>query len=128
MRRELGALQAIGAWEAARSIVEVDRTRVSGEKTSQERACYISSLSVGAKEIGERIREHWSIESSLHWVLDVTCGEDKSRVRSRNGAVNMTALRKLSVALLARAPAYRVRSIAQRRRMAGWAPDHAFEI
>jgi predicted transposase YbfD/YdcC len=126
--RNLAWIPGIDAWQGAKSIVEVERTRTSGDKTSFERAYFISSLSVGAKAMGQRIRSHWGIENSLHWVLDVTFGEDKSRVRSRNGAANLTALRKLSLALLSRAPAYRARSIAQRRKIAGWMPDYAFEV
>jgi predicted transposase YbfD/YdcC len=126
--RDIVTLQGIEAWKGAKSIVEVQRTRISGDKKSFERAYYISSLTVGAKTMGSRIRSHWGIENSLHWVLDVTFGEDKSRVRSRNGAANLTALRKLALALLSRAPAYRARSIAQRRRIAGWMPDYALQV
>jgi len=126
--RDIVTLQGIEAWKGAKSIVEVQRTRISGDKKSFERAYYISSLTVGAKTMGSRIRSHWGIENSLHWVLDVTFDEDKSRVRSRNGAANLTALRKLALALLSRAPAYRARSIAQRRRIAGWMPDYALQV
>jgi len=126
--RDIVTLQGIEAWKGAKSVVEVQRTRISGDKKSFERAYYISSLTVGAKTMGSRIRSHWGIENSLHWVLDVTFGEDKSRVRSRNGAASLTALRKLALALLSRAPAYRARSIAQRRRIAGWMPDYALQV
>lgn len=108
--------------------MEVERTRTVDEKTSIERAYYISSLAIGAKEMGRRIRAHWGIENSLHWVLDVTFGEDQSRVRNRNSAANLTALRKLSASLLKRAPASGARSIAQKRKIAGWNPDYAFDV
>jgi len=126
--RNIGLIEGIGAWKQAQSIVEVERTRTVGEKTSVERAYYISSLDVDAMVMGTRIRSHWGIENSLHWVLDVTFGEDKSRVRDRNSAANLTALRKLSASLLKRAPANGARSIAQRRKVAGWRPDYAFEV
>ncbi|MFI4972764.1 MAG: ISAs1 family transposase [Hyphomicrobiales bacterium] len=121
-------IEGIDAWKHAKSIVEVERTRAVGDKTSVERGYYISSLAVDAKTMGTRIRSHWGIENSLHWVLDVTFGEDNSRVRDRNAAANLTALRKLSLSLLKRAPAGRARSIAQRRKVAGWNPDYGFEI
>jgi predicted transposase YbfD/YdcC len=126
--RDIGGIDGIGAWKQAQSIVEVERTRTVGEKTSVERAYYISSLDVDAMTMGTRIRSHWGIENSLHWVLDVTFGEDKSRVRDRNSAANLTALRKLTASLLKRAPANGARSIAQRRKIAGWNPDYAFEV
>lgn len=36
----------------------------------------ISSLAASAKELAEAIRSHWAIKNSLHWVFDVTLGED----------------------------------------------------
>lgn len=125
---QIDEIADIGAWKGARSIVEVERSRTVGEKTSVERAYYISSLGVKAATMGDRIRAHWAIENSLHWVLDVTYGEDKSRIRDRNGAANITALRKLSASLLARTPAHGAKSVAQRRKLAGWVPDYAFEV
>jgi hypothetical protein len=36
--------------------------------------------------------EHRRIENKLHWVLDVTFGEDLSRLRTGHGAKNMAAV------------------------------------
>jgi predicted transposase YbfD/YdcC len=126
--RRIDWIDDIEAWKGAKSLVEVERTRQVGDKTSVERAYYISTLELGAEELGKRIRSHWRIENSLHWVLDVTYGEDKSRIRSRNGAANLNALRKLSASLLLRTPAHKSKSVAQRRKLAGWVPDYAFDV
>lgn len=45
-------------------------------------------------------RGHWTIENSLHYVKDVTMGEDKSTVHSDNGPKIMAALRNTAVSLL----------------------------
>jgi predicted transposase YbfD/YdcC len=39
------------------------------------------------------VRGHWSIEARLHWVRDVTLGEDHSQIRTGNGPTNVAALR-----------------------------------
>jgi len=106
-------------WSGLQSITMVKRERTVGESTSEEYSYYISSHNADAALLGSRIREHWSIENSLHWRLDMTFGEDLSRVRNRNGAINLSALRKLSLGLLKREPTLAKKSVRKKRRRAG---------
>ena len=65
---------------------------------------YISSLDPkNPTKILKAIREHWSIENHLHWVLDVVFKEDLSRIRNENSALNLSWLRKTALGLLKRA-------------------------
>ncbi|GAC1656230.1 MAG: ISAs1 family transposase [Ktedonobacteraceae bacterium] len=48
-------------------------------------------------------RGHWTVENGLHYVKDVTMGEDKSTVHTDNGPKIMAALRNTVVSLLRRA-------------------------
>ena len=48
-------------------------------------------------------RGHWTIENPLHYVKDVTMGEDRSTVHADNGPKVMAALRNTAVSLLRRA-------------------------
>jgi hypothetical protein len=45
-------------------------------------------------------RGHWSIENRLHWVRDVTLGEDASRIRTGSAPQLMAALRNAGISLL----------------------------
>ncbi len=47
----------------------INLTERDGKETSEVRY-YISSLSLGVKRLASAARGHWSIENSLHWVLD----------------------------------------------------------
>jgi predicted transposase YbfD/YdcC len=124
----LESLTDDASWKGLRSIVRVERTREHGGKVSNESAYYLSSLNVGAEIMGQRIRSHWSIENNLHWSLDVTLGEDQSRVRSRAGAANLAVLRKLTLGLLKREPAKAKKSMVKKQKIAGWMPDYAFDV
>lgn len=124
----VGELTGASEWANLRSIVMVERERTVGEKTSSETAYYLSSLVVDAATMERRIRAHWSIENTLHWTLDVTFHEDTSRIRSRGGATNLAAVRKLALCLLKLEQSRPGRSIAMKRKRAGWEPDYAFRI
>ena len=54
-----------------------------------------------AKRLLELVREHWRIENSLHYVRDVTLGEDACQVRRGSAPQVLAALRNVSVHLLA---------------------------
>lgn len=51
------------------------------------------------------LRDHWRIENQLHYVRDVTLGEDACRVRSGSAPQVLAALRNAVVHLLAGVPA-----------------------
>lgn len=42
---------------------------------------YISSLDETVEEFAQRIRNYWHVENKVHYVRDVTQGEDASRIR-----------------------------------------------
>jgi len=87
---------------------------------------YISSAQLTAARAAEAVRSHWAIENSLHWVLDVTFGEDQSRLRTGHGANNMAVVRHFAINLV-RAIKDK-RSIRLRRKRATWQPDYLATI
>jgi predicted transposase YbfD/YdcC len=50
-------------------------------------------------ELAAWIRGHWQIENGLHWVRDVTFGEDLSQVRKGAAPQVMATLRNLAISL-----------------------------
>lgn len=85
-------------------------------KTTVEGRYFIGSRKLSAKQYAEVLRDHWGIENSLHWQLDVSFDEDGSRIRRRNGAENFAVLRRMAVSLLKQHPSKR--SIACKRKEA----------
>jgi predicted transposase YbfD/YdcC len=54
----------------------------------------------GPAAIAVHVRGHWGIENKLHYVRDVTYGEDASRVRTRHAPRNMAGMRNLAIGAL----------------------------
>jgi predicted transposase YbfD/YdcC len=71
----------------------VESVRIVDGKTSVEIRYFISSLENDAEKLADAIRSHWSIENSLHWVLDVAFKEDNSRIRKDNAPANLASCR-----------------------------------
>lgn len=87
-------------WADLNAIVRVRRERRIGERIQKETAYYITSLNEDARAVLEATRNHWSIENSLHWVMDVTFREDDMRIRQGNSSQNMIVLRHIALDIL----------------------------
>ena len=70
-------------------------------------------------------RGHWGIENGLHYVKDVTMGEDKSTIHRDNGPKIMAALRNTVVSLLRHAG---FSTIAARMRYNSTHPEAALRV
>jgi predicted transposase YbfD/YdcC len=94
----------LGFPHAARAIQITRRTRRNGSPKWQTETSYaITSLPAGKArpdQLAEWIRGHWKIENQLHWVRDVTYGEDLSPARTGTGPHVMAALRNLAISIL----------------------------
>ena len=114
-------------WKGLKSIVLIESERTVGEKTSIEHRYYISSLAPSAKKIALAVRNHWSVENSLHWCLDVAFKEDQCRVRVGEAAENFSLLRKIALLCLKRETSSK-RGINGKRLKSGWDTTYLLKV
>jgi predicted transposase YbfD/YdcC len=115
-------------WKGIRSIAMIESERsVAGQEASRERRYYISSLEADARELNRVIRGHWSIENSLHWVLDIAFREDDSRIRKDHGPENVAMLRHIALNLLKQDKSIKV-GIKSKRKNAGWDEGYLLKV
>ena len=95
-------LPGFADWKNLATIVMVVRTVVINGRETGEVSYFLSSLPAKIKNLAKLIRQHWSIETQLHWVLDVTFTEDASRIRKENAPQTSAMLRRLAVSILSR--------------------------
>ena len=116
---DLDWLEGREEWEGLRSVVFVESERFIGDSLSVETRYYLSSLPNDAKLLNQAVRSHWGVENSLHWVLDVTFNEDRSRIKKENAPENFGLLRRLALCLLKKESTSK-RSIKGKRLRASW--------
>jgi predicted transposase YbfD/YdcC len=89
-------------WPGLAQVCRLERTTLCQDTQKTDLQHAISSLSrprADAALLMNRWQAHWGIES-LHWVRDVTFGEDKCQVKKGNAPHNLAAFRNATISLL----------------------------
>jgi predicted transposase YbfD/YdcC len=124
----LGELGWVGAHQVLR--LQSCVTHLSGPRrgqTTQMVRYFLTSLGpqVPARRLLRLIRQHWHIENRLHYVRDVTLGEDASQVRSAAAPQVLAALRNAVLGLLRQ---HGYTNIAEALRHFAWTPGAALRL
>ena len=123
---DLRTLPGTPLWEGLRSIGMVERHCLIGETQTVERRYFINSIGAEAKRFAHAVRDHWGVENSLHWRLDVVFGEDASRIRKGNAPAIMTSIRHLCMSLFEQEPSSL--RLSKKRRKAAWDDDYPAKV
>ena len=114
-------------WTGLKAIGIAINQTLRGGKASSEVRYYILSKPVSGKRFAEAVRTHWSIENQLHWQLDVTFGEDQSRVRKGHADANFSSLRRTALSLLKNEKTAKV-GVKNKRLTAAWSDDYLEKV
>ncbi len=106
-RHELRTIQVLPApadlnFPHVAQVFLIERTVTIKGKTTHQAMLYVTSLTAAQADPADLlayVRQHWGIEV-LHWIRDVTFGEDASQIRTGNAPRVMATLRNVVVSLL----------------------------
>lgn len=107
-------------------IVSVESTRETGAKIETETRFYITSSTNTPDKHAIVIRQHWAIENSLHWVMDMVFRDDERRISTGHAPANFTAVKHVAHNLLRRSPVKD--SMRLKRKVAAWNNDFPISL
>ena len=99
----------------------VESQRETSPKIEIETRFYITSSTDTADKLATVIRQHWAIENSLHWVMDMVFHDDECRISTGHAPANFTTVKHVAHNLMRRSPAKD--SIRLKRKVAAWNDD-----
>ena len=114
-------------WVGIKSLLRITAQREINDKKTTETRLYISSVEADAESFNSFIRQHWGVENSLHWTLDVTFREDAQRKRNGNAANNFALVQKIALNLLRKEETKKM-SVKNKRLVAAWDNDFLLKI
>jgi predicted transposase YbfD/YdcC len=114
-------------WKNLKALGLAINETLRGDEMVSEFRYYILSKKLSGKKFAEGVRGHWSIENQLHWQLDVTFGEDQSRLRKGHSDANFSILRRTALSLLKNNHTHKI-GVKNKRLVAAWDDSYLEEI
>ena len=103
-----------------KAFIRITSRRDAAEPKSR---LFMTSAIIDPQQALALTRAHWSIENSLHWILDVHFGEDAIRARKDNAPANIALINRLARNILQAADHDKV-PISHRIRKCAWNDDY----
>ena len=129
LSRDLSGIENAAAWKGLAGVAMVAREveDLTTHKVSKEIAYFIySRQTTMARALLTTNRNHWNMES-MHWTIDVTFGEDGHRIINRNGAANLSRIRRIAHGMVKNATGWGM-SMSRVRKRCGWNPDLILKV
>jgi predicted transposase YbfD/YdcC len=131
-RKEVRSAMVAAAHDLAESLdfpglVAVARVKSKRGGDKQVTRYFLLTRHYQPRQLLAIVRQHWSIENTLHWTLDVVLDEDQARSRKDYAPENIAVLRRLALNVARMHPDARTSMRAKLKR-AGWDENFLFEL
>ncbi len=117
-------------WKGLTSVTAVETIRGVGNtgKVTAEWRYFISSHKSTHPDLPSLIRNHWSIENKVHWVLDVILKEYDDRKSERRSAKAFATLKRIALNVVRTKDDNPKRSLRKRFKCAGWDNEYLLKL
>jgi predicted transposase YbfD/YdcC len=123
----LAWVQDAHRWPGLQAIGMVQTERRLTDTTPVGTRYYLLSRPLSAQTLWEAVRGHWGIGNAVHWVLDMSFGEDQSRIHQGRAAENAALLCRVALNVLRQHP-WKRHSIKARCLIAGWNDAYRLQV
>lgn len=113
-------------WPGLVSLVMLITRRITGSEETGYVRYFLSTLATRARRHARVIRDHWKIENTQHWTLDVNFREDGCRIYKDHGPENLALLNRHALSLIKQHPGKD--SLRSKRKMCGWDDNFLLEV
>ena len=121
---DVSKLDEIKEWSSAKTVVAVEtissKNNDPQHSTSAEWRYFLSSHKSSDKRLPAYIRNHWSIENKLHWVLDVHMKEDNDQKSERKSARSFALLKRIAINVVRTKDTTPKRSLRRKLKLSAW--------
>ena len=128
----ISKLPGIRDWPSAKTAVAVEtissKDNDPNHKVSTEWRYYLSSHECNDKRLPDYIRNHWSIENKLHWVLDVHLKEDCDQKAERKSARSFSLLKRIALNIVRTKDKTPKRSLRRKLKHSAWDNDYLLSM
>ena len=117
-------------WKGLQSVIAVETisSKNIDRNTTAEWRYYLSSHQANHPLLSDMIKNHWSIENKLHWVLDVHLKEDDDRKAEKKSAKAFAALRRMALNIVRAKDNQSKKSLRRKLKCAGWDHDYLLTL
>jgi len=129
---DVSKLDEIKEWSSATTVVAVETISSKDNDpkhgSSAEWRYFLTSHKSSDKRLPDYIRNHWSIENKLHWVLDVHMKEDNDQKSERNSARSFALLKRIVLNVVRTKDTTPKRSLRRKLKHSAWDNNYLLKM